>query len=60
MDNSLTFFLFVWVKNIMKFSKHKRINESLDAEREQVRKIHNMSFRHLGILLLTEEYQIIF
>jgi hypothetical protein len=27
-------------------------NESLTAEREQVRKIHNMSFRHLGILLL--------
>jgi hypothetical protein len=26
-------------------------NESLTAEREQVRKIHNMSFRHLGILL---------
>jgi hypothetical protein len=26
--------------------------ESLTAEREQVRKIHNMSFRHLGILLL--------
>jgi hypothetical protein len=26
--------------------------ESLTAEREQVRKIHNMNFRHLGILLL--------
>jgi hypothetical protein len=44
------------------------VNESLTAEREQVRKIHNMSFRHLSILLLqkntkmrissvTEEYQ---
>jgi hypothetical protein len=28
------------------------IHESLTAEREQVQKIHNMSFRHLGILLL--------
>jgi hypothetical protein len=26
--------------------------ESLTAEREQVRKIHNMSFRHLDVLLL--------
>jgi hypothetical protein len=29
-----------------------RSNGSLTAEEEQVRKIHNMSFRHLGILLL--------
>jgi hypothetical protein len=28
------------------------ILESLTAEREQVRKIHNMSFRHIGIFLL--------
>jgi hypothetical protein len=29
-----------------------RLNESLIAEREQVRKIHNLSFRHLDIFLL--------
>jgi hypothetical protein len=31
-------------------------NELLTAEREQVRKIHNMNFRHLGILLQQNLY----
>jgi hypothetical protein len=34
------------------------LNESLTAEREQVRKIRNMSFLHLGILLTAEREQV--
>jgi hypothetical protein len=30
---------------------NRTIYESLTAEREQVRKIHNTNFRHLGILV---------
>jgi hypothetical protein len=35
----------------------ENINESLTAERGQVRKINNMSYRHFGIFSVTEEYQ---
>jgi hypothetical protein len=35
----------------LKFESSASQCQALIAEREQVRKIHNMSFRHLGILL---------